>query len=46
MRGGCVGNAVPDPQHRPVIDSPGQRFRVNDNFTWDLFINVALTPRF
>lgn len=45
-RGGCVADAVPDPQHRPVIDSPGQRFRTTEDFIWDLYVNVALTPRF
>lgn len=46
QRGGCVGNAVPDPLHRPVIDLPGQRFRMTEAFTYDLWVNLVLTPRF
>lgn len=46
LRGGCVGNAAPDPLHRPVIDAPGQRFGVTDNYSWDLWINVSFSPRF
>jgi hypothetical protein len=45
-RGGCVSSAVPDPQHRPVIDLPGQRFRTTDDLIWDLFVTIALTPQF
>ncbi len=44
--GGCVGDATPDPQHRPVIDLPGQRFRFVEDLVFDLWVNVQVTPRF
>ncbi len=44
-RGGCVGNAVPDPLHRPVIDSPGERFRFINDFNYTINLNVIVTPR-
>jgi hypothetical protein len=46
LRGGCVGNSAPDPLSRPVVDSPGQRFRIDQNFVWDLFATVSFAPRF
>jgi hypothetical protein len=46
LRGGCVGDASPDPTHRPVIDLPGQRFRFVDDTVFDLWVNISLTPRF
>ncbi len=45
-RAGCVGSSVPDPMHRPVIDSAGQRFRFTDDWTWNVYVNLSLTPRF
>ncbi|MEI8257960.1 MAG: hypothetical protein WCJ30_19970 [Deltaproteobacteria bacterium] len=45
-RAGCVGNSVPDPQHHTVIDGAGQRFRFTDDWTWNIYVNLALTPRF
>lgn len=45
-RGGCVSNSAPDPLHRPVVDSPGGRFRTTDEMFYDLFASVAFTPRF
>jgi hypothetical protein len=44
--GGCVGDAVPDPMHRPVIDGAGQRFRAVDDITWDFYASLSFTPRF
>ncbi len=45
-QGGCVGNRAPDPLHRAVIDSPGQRFVTTDEMYFDLYASIALTPRF
>ncbi len=45
-RAGCVGNSVPDPAHHTVIDGAGQRFRFTDDWTWNIYVNLALTPRF
>ena len=44
--GGCNGNSVPDPYHRPVIDAAGQRFRTTDDWTWNIYVNLVLQPRF
>ncbi len=44
-RGGCQGTSVPDPQHRVVIDSAGSRFRMTNDFTWDIFAQRTVTPR-
>jgi len=46
FRGGCVSNSSPDPQHRPVIDQPGNRFRSTEDFIFDFYASIALTPRF
>lgn len=32
-------NGTPNPNHRPVIDLPGRRFRVTEDFIWDAWIN-------
>lgn len=45
LRAGCF-HGLPDPQHRPVIDLPGQRFRFSNDFSWDIFLNIFFTPRF
>jgi hypothetical protein len=45
-RGGCVSNSAPDPQHRPVIDQPGNRFRTTGDMIFDFYASIALTPRF
>ncbi|MBL8604759.1 MAG: hypothetical protein JNK72_22725 [Myxococcales bacterium] len=45
-RGGCVSNSAPDPQHRPVIDQPGGRFRSTSDTQFDIYASIALTPRF
>lgn len=45
-RGGCVSNSAPDPQHRPVVDQPGNRFRSTEDFIFDFYASIALTPRF
>lgn len=44
-RGGCQGTSVPDPQHRIVIDSAGSRFRMTNDFTWDIHAQLTFTPR-
>ncbi len=38
------GNATgaPNPNHRPAIDLPGNRFRVTESFTYTLWINATL----
>jgi hypothetical protein len=33
---------APNPNHRPVIDLPGRRFRVTESFTYSLWINATL----
>ena len=45
-RGGCVGNAAPDPTHRNVIDAPGGRFTTSNDIIFDVMASIALTPRF
>lgn len=30
---------APNPNHRPVIDLPGRRFRVTDSFLWDAWLS-------
>ena len=34
--GGVTG--TPNPNHRPVIDLPGRRFRVTEDFVWDAWL--------
>lgn len=45
-RGGCVGNAAPDPTHRNVIDAPGGRFITSNDVSFNVMASIALTPRF
>lgn len=39
-RGSCRSGII-NPHHRPVIDLPGQRFRVDEQIRLDLFANVV-----
>lgn len=45
-RGGCVSNSAPDPSHRAVIDSPGNRFYTTNDVYFDFSAAIAVTPRF
>ncbi|MBI2391399.1 MAG: hypothetical protein HYV09_17545 [Deltaproteobacteria bacterium] len=40
-RTGGTGNVTgaPNPNHRPVIDLPGRRFRVAETFIWDAWVS-------
>lgn len=40
--GGVKVTGAPNPNHRPVIDLPGRRFRVTESFTYSLWINATL----
>lgn len=33
---------IPNPNYRPVINTPGRRFRVDDINAWDVFINATV----
>ncbi|MGF1465211.1 MAG: hypothetical protein ACFCGT_03680 [Sandaracinaceae bacterium] len=39
-RAGCPRGII-DPHHRPVLDLPGQRFRVNDQVRFDLAVRAS-----
>lgn len=38
-RGGC-SNGIVNPSHRPVIDVPGRRFRLDGAFTLDFYVTA------
>jgi hypothetical protein len=39
-RGSCRSGII-NPHHRAAIDLPGQRFRVGDSYTFDLFVSAT-----
>ncbi len=39
--GGLCVDGLPNPAHRPVIDAPGQRFRIGPQLAVDLFATAA-----
>ncbi len=44
-RSGGTGTTVtgtPNPNHRPVIDLPGRRFRVTEAFIWDAWVSGTI----
>lgn len=40
-RGGNCRSGIINPHHRPTIDLPGRRFRVNESTTFDLFVSAT-----
>lgn len=45
-RSGSQGNytptGIPNPNYRPVIDTPGRRFRLDDVTAWDAWVNAIV----
>lgn len=40
--GGPVATGIPNPNYRPVINTPGRRFRLDDATLWDAWINAVV----
>lgn len=36
-----TATGTPNPNHRPILDLPGRRFRIADTFIWDAWISVT-----
>ncbi|HTM45758.1 MAG TPA: hypothetical protein VL137_12430 [Polyangiaceae bacterium] len=40
--GGYTATGIPNPDYRPVIDTPGRRFRVADSTAFDAWLNATV----